>query len=62
MLKLNAKLYRPNDELLLQRHFMELEWGRAKRSFVREVLKESADKRELKVRLSGNPATMRRGT
>ena len=62
MLKLNAKLYRPNDELLLQRHFQELEWERAKRSFVKEVLKESEDKRQVKILLSRNPATMRRTT
>ena len=60
MLKLNAKLYRPNDELLLQRHFQELEWERAKRTFVREVLRESKDQRQMQVLQSRNPATMRR--
>ena len=60
MLKLNAKLYRPNDELLLQRHFQELEWDRAKRTFVREVLRESKDKRQVAILQSRNPATMRR--
>ena len=61
MLKLNAKLYRPDDELLLQRHYHELEWDRAKRHFVKEVLSEARDKRKLKALLSGNPSTMKRG-
>lgn len=51
---------RRNDELLLQRHFQELEWDRAKRTFVREVLRESKDKRQIAVLQSRNPATMRR--
>ena len=41
MLKLDSKLYRPNDELLLQRHYQELEWDRAKRHYVRLVIEES---------------------
>jgi len=61
MLKLNAKLYRPDDELLLQRHYHELEWDRAKRHFIKDVLKEGRDRRALKNMLSRNPATMKRG-
>ena len=60
MLKLNAKLYRPNDELLLQRHYQELEWDKAKRLYVKEVIKEAKQKYQLKVMLARNPATMRR--
>ena len=60
MLKLNAKLYRPNDELLLQRHYQELEWDRAKRAFVHEVIRESRDKARVRASLSRNPNTMRR--
>ena len=48
MLKLNSKLYRPNDELLRQRHYQELEWDRAKRHYVRQVIKESREKRRAK--------------
>ena len=62
MLKLNAKLYRPDDELLLQRHYHELEWDRAKRHYVHEVLREASDKRKVKALQSRNPATMRRTT
>ena len=62
MLKLNAKLYRPNDEMLTQRHFQELEWDRAKRHYVKEVLRESRDKRKVKAMMSRNPATMRRSS
>ena len=60
MLKLNAKLYRPNDEMLLQRHYQELEWNAAKRHYVRELLSEASDKRKVKALQSRNPATMRR--
>jgi hypothetical protein len=60
MLKLNSKLYRPNDELLMQRHFQELEWDRAKRTFVKEVLREARDKERVKVMLTRNPHQMRR--
>ena len=60
MLKLNSKLYRPNDELLLQRHYQELEWDKAKRLYVKEVIKEAKQKYQLKVMLARNPATMRR--
>ena len=60
MLKLNAKLYRPNDELLLQRHYQELEWDRAKKTYVKEVIREAMDNRTVKVMNSGNPVTMRR--
>jgi CRP-like cAMP-binding protein len=60
MLKVNAKLYRPNDELLMQRHYQEVEWGRAKRHYVKEVLNEARDKRKVKALLSNNPHTMRR--
>ena len=62
MIKLNAKLFRPNDELLLQRHYQELEWQQAKRHFVREVLSEAKDRRTMKALLSRNPATMRRSS
>ena len=62
MLKLNSKLYRPNDELLLQRHYHELEWGRAKRQFVKQVMAEALDRKAIKNMLSGNPSTMRRSS
>ena len=62
MLKLNAKLYRPNDEMLVQRHFQELEWDRAKRHYVKEVIKESRDKRKVKALMSRNPAIMQRSS
>ena len=62
ILKLNSKLYRPNDELLLQRHFQEREWERAKHHFVRQVLKDAEAKRNVKALNSRNPATMRRSS
>ena len=40
----------------------EEELTRELRSFVKEVLKESEDKRQVKILLSRNPATMRRTT
>lgn len=45
MIKLNAKLYRPNDEVLRQRHYNQLEWDRAKHHFVNGVLAESKARR-----------------
>ena len=62
MLKLNAKLYRPNDDMLLQRHYQEYEWDRAKRHYVHSLLKESREKRKVKALQSRNPATMRRSS
>ena len=62
MLKLNAKLYRPDDELLLTRHYQEQEWEHAKKHYVKSVLKESIDKRTSKALLSRNPALMRRSS
>ena len=62
MLKLNSKLYRPNDELLLQRHYQEREWDRAKRTYVKELIRESRDKRYAKLMHARNPATMPRST
>ena len=41
MLKLNAKLYRPDDEALRQRYYNQLEWDRAKHHYCEEVLAES---------------------
>lgn len=60
ILKLNAKLYRPNDELLLQRHYQEIEWERAKRHYVKQVIKESSQQRNMKALMSRNPSLMRR--
>lgn len=60
ILKLNSKLYRPNDELLQQRHYQEVEWERAKRHYLKEVLAEARDQRKMTAMLSRNPATMRR--
>ena len=60
--ELNAKLYRPDDELLLTRHHQEQEWEHAKKHYVRSVLKESIDKRTSKALLSRNPALMRRSS
>jgi len=60
MLKLNAKLYRPNDELLLQRHYQEMEWARAKQHYVKGVIKQAREKKTLDALMSRNPSTMKR--
>jgi len=60
MLKLNAKLYRPNDELLLQRHYQEIEWDRAKQHYVKGVIKHARERKILDALMSRNPSTMKR--
>ena len=38
------------------------EWDRAKRHYVKEVLRESRDKRKVKALMSRNPAIMQRSS
>ena len=38
MIKRNAKLYRPSDATLAEQHFQVLDWDRAKKSYLKEVL------------------------
>ena len=62
MLKLNAKLYRPDDDMLLRRHFEEQEWEHAKKHYVRQVMRDAHEQRKGAALLSRNPAMMRRSS